>query len=66
MARRRELYEEAAAIIEREYDPELELDDGARRIATSRRQLQRAFAEVGGTSFRGHLGGSGCAGRTSS
>ena len=27
----------------------------ARRIATSRRQLQRAFAEVGHTSFRGHL-----------
>ena len=53
--RRRNLYEDAVAIIEREYDRELELEDVARRIATSRRQLQRAFAEAGGTSFRAHL-----------
>jgi AraC family transcriptional regulator, regulatory protein of adaptative response / methylphosphotriester-DNA alkyltransferase methyltransferase len=53
--RRRSLYEEAVAIIEEEYDRELELEDVARRIATSRRQLQRAFAEAGGTSFRSHL-----------
>ena len=55
LARRRSLYEEAVGIIEREYDRELELEDVARRIATSRRQLQRAFAEAGGTSFRSHL-----------
>ena len=54
--RRRALYEEAAAIIEREYARELELDDVARRVATSRRQLQRAFAEAGRTSFRTFLG----------
>jgi AraC-like DNA-binding protein len=53
--RRRSLYEEATEIIDREYDRELELEDVARRIATSRRQLQRAFAEAGGTSFRSHL-----------
>lgn len=55
LERRRHLYEEAVAIIAREYDRELELEDVARRIATSRRQLQRAFAEAGGTSFRSHL-----------
>jgi AraC family transcriptional regulator, regulatory protein of adaptative response / methylphosphotriester-DNA alkyltransferase methyltransferase len=57
VARRRELYEEAAEIIEREHDRDLELEDVARRIATSRRQLQRAFAEIGGTSYRAHLAG---------
>jgi transcriptional regulator GlxA family with amidase domain len=55
LERRRSLYEEAAEIIDREYDHVLELEDVARRIATSRRQLQRAFAEAGGTSFRSHL-----------
>jgi transcriptional regulator GlxA family with amidase domain len=55
VARRRELYEEAVDMIEREYDRALELEDVAQRIATSRRQLQRAFAEVGQTSFRAHL-----------
>src|SRR5919107_6220875 len=52
VARRRALYEEAAEIIEREFAQPLELDDVARRLATSRRQLQRAFAEISGTSFR--------------
>lgn len=54
--RRRALFEEAVAIIEREYARDLELDEIARRVATSRRQLQRAFAECGGTSFRTFLG----------
>jgi len=53
--RRRALFEEAADIIEREYPDELELDEVARRLATSRRQLQRAFAEAGDTTFRTHL-----------
>src|ERR671938_292268 len=53
--RRRTLFEEAVEIIEREYASELELDAIARRLATSRRQLQRAFAEAGGTSFRTRL-----------
>jgi len=50
--RRRALFEEAVEIIEREYATDLELDVVARRLATSRRQLQRAFAEAGQTSFR--------------
>jgi AraC family transcriptional regulator of adaptative response / methylphosphotriester-DNA alkyltransferase methyltransferase len=54
-ARRRTLFEEAAEIIEREYAHPIELDDVARRLATSRRQLQRAFAEVGATSFRTYV-----------
>jgi transcriptional regulator GlxA family with amidase domain len=53
--RRRTLFEEAVDIIEREYASELELDAVARRLATSRRQLQRAFAEAGQTSFRTSL-----------
>ena len=53
--RRRQLFAEAVELIEREHARELELAAVARRIATSRRQLQRVFAEVGGTSFREHL-----------
>ena len=52
VARRRALFEEAAEIVEREYAQPLELDDVARRLATSRRQLQRSFNEIGGPSFR--------------
>ena len=53
--RRQTLYEEAKEIIRSEYPSDLELDDVARRLATSRRQLQRSFAEVGNTSFREYL-----------
>jgi AraC family transcriptional regulator, regulatory protein of adaptative response / methylphosphotriester-DNA alkyltransferase methyltransferase len=52
---RTSLYHEASQIVEREYSQELSLDDIARRLASSRRQLQRAFAEVGRTTFREHL-----------
>ena len=55
VARRRTLYEEAVEIIEREFSQPLELDEVARRLATSRRQLQRAFAEIGATSFRSYV-----------
>ena len=55
VTRRRALFDEAAEIIEREYAQQIELDDVARRLATSRRQLQRAFAEAGATSFRTHV-----------
>jgi len=54
---RTSLFEDATAIVEREYASELSLDDLARRIASSRRQLQRAYAEVGNTTFREHLTG---------
>jgi AraC family transcriptional regulator, regulatory protein of adaptative response / methylphosphotriester-DNA alkyltransferase methyltransferase len=53
--RRAELYREAMELIAREYMAELNLDVVARRLATSRRQLQRAFAEAGDTSFRDEL-----------
>jgi len=43
------------AIVEDEYASELSLDDIARRVASSRRQLQRAYAEIGNTTFRDHL-----------
>ena len=42
-------------IVEAEYGSDLELDDIARRVASSRRQLQRAYAEIGRTTFRSHL-----------
>src|SRR3712207_435115 len=53
--RRQTLFEEAAEIIQSEYHDDLALDHVARRIATSRRQLQRSFAEAGETSFRAYL-----------
>jgi AraC family transcriptional regulator of adaptative response / methylphosphotriester-DNA alkyltransferase methyltransferase len=56
VSRRSELYHDAIAVIERRYaDEDLSLHKVARTIATSRRQLQRAFAEVGETSFRREL-----------
>jgi AraC family transcriptional regulator, regulatory protein of adaptative response / methylphosphotriester-DNA alkyltransferase methyltransferase len=53
--RREELYREAMELIARDYARDLNLDGVARSLATSRRQLQRAFAEVGDTSFRDEL-----------
>jgi AraC family transcriptional regulator of adaptative response / methylphosphotriester-DNA alkyltransferase methyltransferase len=52
---RASLLEEANAIVARDYASELSLDDIARRVASSRRQLQRAYAEIGNTTFRDHL-----------
>ena len=49
--RRTELFEEAAEIVRSEYRDDLALDQIARRLASSRRQLQRAFAEAGETTF---------------
>jgi len=53
--RRRALYDDAVALIEREYASELDLDSVALRVASSRRQLQRVFEEIGQTTFRRHL-----------
>ena len=53
--RRAQLYREAMELIRREYAKDLHLEGVARRLATSRRQLQRAFAEAGDTSFRDEL-----------
>ena len=52
---RASLLEEANQIVDRDYASELSLDDIARRVASSRRQLQRAYAEIGNTTFRDHL-----------
>ena len=52
---RTSLYEESVRIVEEEYASDLALDDIAHRVASSRRQLQRAYAEIGGTTFRDHL-----------
>ena len=49
------LFEDAIAIVEEEFASDLSLDDIARRVASSRRQLQRAYAEIGNTTFREHL-----------
>src|SRR5918993_3523235 len=49
------LFEDATAIVEAEYGADLSLDDIARRVASSRRQLQRSYAEIGQTTFREHL-----------
>jgi AraC family transcriptional regulator, regulatory protein of adaptative response / methylphosphotriester-DNA alkyltransferase methyltransferase len=54
--RRRDLYREAVEVIRlRHADPDLSLGRVAHEIATSRRQLQRALAEVGGTTFSREL-----------
>ena len=55
ISRRRALLDEAVEIIEREFAQDLDLDHLARQVATSRRQLQRVFNEIGGTSFRTYL-----------
>ena len=52
---RTSLFEDAVQIVEAEYATELSLDDIARRVASSRRQLQRAYSEIGDTTFRDHL-----------
>src|SRR3954463_11211078 len=52
---RTSLFEDAVAIVETEFATELSLDDIARRVASSRRQLQRAYSEIGDTTFREHL-----------
>jgi transcriptional regulator GlxA family with amidase domain len=52
---RTSLFEEAVMIVEAEYASDIGLDDVARRVASSRRQLQRAYAEIGRTTFREHL-----------
>jgi AraC family transcriptional regulator, regulatory protein of adaptative response / methylphosphotriester-DNA alkyltransferase methyltransferase len=52
---RTSLFEDAVDIVHEEYASDLSLDDIARRVASSRRQLQRAYAEIGETTFREHL-----------
>ena len=49
------LLRDALAVMEDDYSTDLDLNDVARRIATSRRQLQRCFAEHGDGSYRESL-----------
>jgi len=49
------ILDDAIAVMEREYASDLALDDVARRLATSRRQLQRCFGDSGGGGFRDRL-----------
>lgn len=49
---RQTLLREALAVMHAHYAQELTLDDVARTIATSRRQLQRCFAEHSDDTFR--------------
>src|SRR3954466_7935270 len=53
--RREQLYRAAMTLTPSDYARDLQLEGVARELATSRRQLQRAFAEVGSTSFRDEL-----------
>jgi AraC family transcriptional regulator of adaptative response / methylphosphotriester-DNA alkyltransferase methyltransferase len=49
------LFREATAAMAQRFADDIQVDDIAREIATSRRQLQRVFEEIGGTTFREHL-----------
>jgi AraC-like DNA-binding protein len=50
-----ELYARARALVERHYRRPLTLSTVARALATSPRQVQRAYAEAGLTTFAAHL-----------
>jgi len=52
---RTSLYADATAIVETDYASDLSLEHIARRVASSRRQLQRVYSEIGNTTFREHL-----------
>ena len=52
---RRALFDDAVAIVRAEYHRDLTPDEVARRVAMSRRQLQRVFTEVGGTTFSDYV-----------
>src|SRR2546425_8897352 len=52
---RTSLFRDAVAVVEDSYAQQISLDDVARRVASSRRQLQRAYSEIGRTTFRTHL-----------
>ncbi len=52
---RRRIWSAATACVAERFAEALELDTVAHAAYTSRRQLQRVFAEVGATTFRRHL-----------
>jgi AraC family transcriptional regulator of adaptative response / methylphosphotriester-DNA alkyltransferase methyltransferase len=54
-SRRAEILRDAQAEMERRFAEPLTVDDVARAVGTSRRQLQRVFEEVADTTFRTYL-----------
>jgi AraC-like DNA-binding protein len=52
---RQAIFAEAAEILANEFPKPIRIGDVARRVATSPRQLQRVFADVGGLGFRSYL-----------
>lgn len=52
---RTRLHDEAVEVINARYAEPLELEAVAKAVSCSPRQLQRAFSEIGGTTFRAHL-----------
>lgn len=54
-ARGHAIFRETTEIIEAEYARDIDVDAAAQRIFTARRQLQRALAEIGGTTFGDYL-----------
>src|SRR3954451_8784501 len=54
-ARRTEILRDAQAEMERRFSEPLTVDEVARAVGTSRRQLQRVFEEVADTTFRTYL-----------
>lgn len=49
------LFHDATAIVRTDFSSEITLDDVAKRVVSSRRQVQRAYSEIGRTSFREQL-----------
>ena len=49
------LFDDATEVVNQFYADDLSLDEVARKIATSRRQLQRIYLEIGETTFRDQL-----------
>ena len=54
-ALRAALYRDAVAIVRADFGRQLTLTEVSERLAASPRQLRRAFAEIGGTTFRACL-----------
>jgi AraC family transcriptional regulator, regulatory protein of adaptative response / methylphosphotriester-DNA alkyltransferase methyltransferase len=52
---RRAIFDDAVEILATEYSRPITIEEIARRVATSPRQLQRVFDEVGGLGFRAYL-----------
>jgi transcriptional regulator GlxA family with amidase domain len=50
------IFADAVEILAKESSRPIRIEEVARRVATSPRQLQRVFADVGGLGFRSYLG----------